>query len=46
MNTTNTFIAITKAAALASVLAFAASTAAQDGTIYPLDAPAEANAGE
>jgi len=33
-----------KTAALASVLAFAASASAQDGTIYPLDAPAEPNA--
>ena len=40
----NTFITIPKAAALASMLAFAASAAAQDGTIYPLDAPAEPNA--
>ena len=38
---TDTILAMTKAAALASVLAFAASAAAQDGTIYPLDAPAE-----
>jgi acetyl esterase/lipase len=39
-----TFITLTKAAALASVLAFAASAAAQDGNIYPLDAPAEPGA--
>jgi len=41
---TNRFITLTKAAALASVLAFAASAAAQDGNIYPLDAPAEPGA--
>ena len=35
---------LTKASALASVLAFAATAAAQDGTIYPLDAPAEPGA--
>lgn len=35
---------LTKAAALTAVLAFAASAFAQDGTIYPLDAPAEPNA--
>ena len=33
-----------KTAALASVLAFAASAFAQDGTVYPLDAPAEPGA--
>jgi len=38
---TSNFLTMTKAAVLASVLAFAASAAAQDGTIYPLDAPAE-----
>jgi len=41
---TQTFLTLTKATALASVLAFAASAAAQDGKIYPLDAPAEPNA--
>ena len=40
----NTVLTLTKATALASLLAFAASAAAQDGTIYPLDAPAEPNA--
>jgi acetyl esterase/lipase len=40
----DTFLKMTKAAALASVLAFAASAPAQDGTIYPLEAPAEPNA--
>ncbi len=40
----DTFVTMTKSAALASVLAFAASAAAQDGTIYPLDGPAEPNA--
>ena len=39
-----TFLHLTKTAALASLLAFAASAVAQDGTIYPLDAPAEPNA--
>jgi acetyl esterase/lipase len=39
-----TFLKLTKTAALASLLAFAASAAAQDGTIYPLDAPAEPGA--
>jgi acetyl esterase/lipase len=39
-----TFLKLTKTAALASLLAFAASAAAQDDTIYPLDAPEEPNA--
>jgi acetyl esterase/lipase len=34
----------TRSAVLASLLAFAATAFAQDGTIYPLDAPAEPNA--
>lgn len=38
------FLKMTKATALAAALAFAASASAQDGTIYPLDAPAEPNA--
>lgn len=38
------FLKLTKAAALAAVFAFASSASAQDGTIYPLDAPAEPNA--
>lgn len=35
---------LTKTAALASLLVLAASAMAQDGTIHPLDAPAEPNA--
>lgn len=35
---------LTRTATLALSLVFAASTTAQDGTIYPLDAPAEPNA--
>lgn len=35
---------LTRAATVASVFALAASALAQDGTIYPLDAPAEPNA--
>jgi acetyl esterase/lipase len=41
---TDTFNKMTQAAALAFVLALASSAAAQDGTIYPLDAPAEPGA--
>src|SRR6478609_10172685 len=37
-------IKLTKAAALASLLVFTASAVAQDGTIYPLEAPAEPGA--
>lgn len=37
-------INLAKMATLASLLLFAASAMAQDGTIYPLDAPAEPNA--
>ncbi len=37
-------VLLTKAAALASLLAFAVSASAQDGTIYPLEAPAEPGA--
>jgi acetyl esterase/lipase len=44
MNIPATFLKLTHAAALALALAFAASASAQDGTIYPLDAPAEPNA--
>jgi len=40
----DTFLKMTRAAALASVLAFAVTASAQDGTIYPLEAPAEPNA--
>jgi acetyl esterase/lipase len=35
---------LTRTAVLVCLLAFGASTRAQDGTIYPLDAPAEPNA--
>ena len=38
------FLKLTKASAFVSVLAFAATAAAQDGKVYPLDAPAEPNA--
>jgi len=38
------FLHLTKASALVSILALAATAAAQDGTIYPLDAPAEPGA--
>ena len=38
------FRKMTRMIALAALLAFAASASAQDGTIYPLDAPAEPNA--
>lgn len=41
---TNTLLNLTKTTALVSALAFAASASAQDGTIYPLDAPDEPNA--
>ena len=44
MTMTEKFINLTKTAALASVLVFAASAVAQDGTIHPLEAPAEPNA--
>lgn len=40
----STFRKITKAATLAAVLAFAVSSFAQDGTIHPLEAPAEPDA--
>lgn len=40
----NTISKITKAATLAAVLAFLASAFAQDGTIYPLETPAEPSA--
>ena len=39
-----TLMKLTRTAALVSSLVFAASAAAQDGTIYPLEAPAEPNA--
>lgn len=44
MTIPDTFLKITRTATLASVLAFAVSAFAQDGTIHPLDAPAEPNA--
>ncbi|MBE0653077.1 MAG: alpha/beta hydrolase fold domain-containing protein [Bacteroidales bacterium] len=40
----DTFINLIKTAILASLLVFAASSMAQDGTIYPLQAPAEPDA--
>ena len=40
----HTLLKLTKAAALASVFAFAASAFADDGTILPFEAPAEPNA--
>jgi acetyl esterase/lipase len=44
MTLPDTLLKMTRAVALASLLAFAASASAQDGTIYPLDAPAEPKA--
>lgn len=44
MTMPETFRNLTKTAALASLLAFAASAFAQDGTIHPLEAPAEPGA--
>jgi len=44
MTMPDSFLKLTKAAALASVFALAASAFAQDGTILPFDAPAEPNA--
>jgi len=44
MTMPDSFLRFAKAAALASVFAFAASAFAQDGTIHPFDAPAEPNA--
>jgi len=41
---TSTFLKLTKAAALLAAFAFAVSASAQDGTIYPLEAPPEPNA--
>jgi acetyl esterase/lipase len=41
---TKSILQLTQAATLASLLAFAFSASAQDGTILPLDAPAEPNA--
>ena len=44
MTLPRTFLNVIKTAAVASMLAFAATAVAQDGTIHPLDAPAEPNA--
>ncbi|MCF3650657.1 alpha/beta hydrolase [Synoicihabitans lomoniglobus] len=44
MTLSKTFRNLAKSAALVTVLAFTTSTQAQDGTILPLDAPAEPNA--
>ena len=44
MTPTNKFLHRARTAALASLLVFTASAFAQDGTIYPLDAPAEPGA--
>jgi acetyl esterase/lipase len=44
MNMNDKFLHLTKVSALVSVLAIAATAAAQDGTIYPLDPPAEPGA--
>ena len=44
MTMSQTFRNLTKTAALAALLVFTASAVAQDGTIYPLEAPAEPNA--
>ena len=44
MNLTNTLINLARPAAWAVILACATSALAQDGTIYPLEAPAEPNA--
>ena len=44
MTTRCSTLALTKSAILASLVAFAASALAQDGTIYPLETPAEPGA--
>ncbi|MBK8477127.1 MAG: alpha/beta hydrolase, partial [Opitutaceae bacterium] len=44
MTLPDTLRKMTQAAALASVLAFAASASAEDGTILPFEAPPEPNA--
>jgi acetyl esterase/lipase len=44
MPPSHSFLTKSKSAALAAWLIFAASAMAQDGTIYPLEAPAEPNA--
>ena len=44
MTSNATICTLTRTAVLASLLAFAATAEAQDGTIYPLDAPAEPGA--
>jgi acetyl esterase/lipase len=44
MTMTDTLLGLARTAALAFALVFSASASAQDGTIYPLDAPAEPHA--
>jgi acetyl esterase/lipase len=44
MTMTQSFTNLIKTATLGSLLAFAASAVAQDGTVYPLEAPAEPDA--
>jgi len=44
MNLNARFLLCARASAFVSVLALAVTAAAQDGTVYPLDAPAEPNA--
>jgi acetyl esterase/lipase len=44
MTKPETFLNLIKTAALASLFAFGASAFAQDGTVHPLEAPAEPNA--
>jgi acetyl esterase/lipase len=44
MNTSDAFLKLSKTAILTAVLVVASSALAQDGTIYPLEAPAEPNA--
>lgn len=44
MTTSSRLLKLTKSAALAALLGLASSALAQDGTIYPLDAPAEPGA--
>src|SRR5688572_3845228 len=44
LNMTPRFITLAKTTALASLLVFTASAVAQDGTVYPLEAPAEPGA--
>src|SRR5690606_29689166 len=44
MTMSRTFTTLARKASLASLLALAATAFAQDGTVYPYDAPAEPNA--